>query len=193
MEIMKLDLILTLENTEKKIALSSGARLALVGPSGCGKSTFVKCLVGVSDRAKGEFFLNGQDLMRLHSWDRGIGYVPQDLILLPHLTIKENLLFPKLAKEDHSVYQGLGIDHLMGRMPRNLSGGEKQRVALARALTSQSKLLILDEPFSSLDKGNKERAVRFVDDFCTTHQLPIIFISHEDQEIEQLKCERYSF
>jgi ABC-type molybdate transport system ATPase subunit len=190
---MKLNLILQLPNEQKHIEVSADQRLALIGPSGCGKSSLVKSLVGIGERAKGEFFFEDKNLMSLKSWERQVGYVPQDLLLLPHLSVTENLLYPKMSRRDDQVYAALKISHLLERMPRNLSGGEKQRVALARALTSQPKLLVLDEPFSSLDHRIKEEIMTFVDEYTSTHQLPIIFISHEDKEIEQLRCQRFNF
>lgn len=193
METMTIDLVLKLPNELKSIKVDFDQRLAFIGPSGCGKSTLVKSLLGLSERGTGTFHFRGRNLMELKIWERRIGYVPQDLILLPHLTVLQNLLYPKSSTRDPLVYDALGINPLLERMPRHLSGGEKQRVALARALTSGAELLILDEPFSSLDRGNKERIVSFVDEYCASRQLPIIFISHEDKEIEQLRCKRIYF
>ena len=193
MEAVKVHLKLHLQTETKTISFTSSGRLALIGPSGCGKSTLAKALLGLSERGEGSFHFNGTDLMAKRSWERNIAYVPQNLILMPHLSVKENLLFPVNAQLKTDVTQGLGISHLLERMPRNLSGGEKQRVALARALMSGSKLLIMDEPFSSLDFKTKEQTINFVDQYLSQEGIALLFISHEEREIELLKCERYIF
>ena len=193
MESLSLNLTLKLQTQEKKISIAAQDRLALVGPSGCGKSSLVRLLVGISDQGSGSFTVGSTELMNLKPWEKRIGYTPQELTLLPHLSVKQNLLFPVGAHLDPQVIEGLGISHLLDRMPRHLSGGEKQRVALARSLSGSPRLLILDDPFSSLDVSSKEKVVRFIDSYCRLRELPVIFISHDAQEIDDLGCEVLTF
>jgi molybdate transport system ATP-binding protein len=192
METIKASLTLRLQNEEKLIHFE-GTRIALVGPSGCGKSTLAKILVGVSDKGSGSFHLGETDLMQLPAWRRKIGYTPQDLILLPHLSVKENLLYPVNSTLNQDVIEGLALGHLLERMPRHLSGGEKQRVALARSFSGNPKLLILDEPFSSLDLKTKERVVNFVNNTTLFLKIPFVFISHDENEIQLLGCTSIHF
>lgn len=192
METIKASLTLRLQNEEKLIHFE-GTRIALVGPSGCGKSTLAKILVGVSDKGSGSFHLGETDLMQLPAWRRKIGYTPQDLILLPHLSVKENLLYPVNSTLNQDVIEGLALGHLLERMPRHLSGGEKQRVALARSFSGNPKLLILDEPFSSLDLKTKERVVNFVNNTTLSLKIPFVFISHDENEIQILGCTSIHF
>jgi molybdate transport system ATP-binding protein len=192
METIKASLTLRLQNEEKLIHFE-GTRIAFVGPSGCGKSTLAKILVGVSDKGSGSFHLGKTDLMQLPTWERKIGYTPQDLILLPHLSVKENLLYPVDSILNQDVIEGLALGHLLERMPRHLSGGEKQRVALARSFSGNPKLLILDEPFSSLDLKTKERVVNFVNHTTLSLKIPYIFISHDENEIQHLGCTSVHF
>jgi molybdate transport system ATP-binding protein len=187
METIKASILLRLQSEEKKISIQ-GKRIALIGPSGCGKSTLAKVLVGVSDKGSGSLMLGAKELMELPAWKRSIGYTPQDLILFPHLSVKENLLFPANAVLHEEILEELGIKHLLNRMPRHLSGGEKQRVALARSLSGRPELLVLDEPFSSLDFKTKDKVLEFVNQWTQKQNLPFIFISHNEKEIEKLGC-----
>lgn len=156
-------------------------RLGIMGPSGCGKTTLIKTLCGLTNEV-GVFKLQGQDLSGMPVWERKIGYVPQDLQLLPHLNVEDNILFPKHARLQTELLEHLRIAHLLKRMPRHLSGGEKQRVALARALSSDPQLLVLDEPFSSLDHLTKDRVIIFLN----TLNIPMIIVSHVETELKTL-------
>lgn len=139
--------------------------VVILGPSGCGKTTLLRLIAGLDVPDTGEIWLNGvqvaspgRSLLAPHS--RGIGFVFQDLALWPHLTVGQSLQFvldsqrvPR-SEQDRRIQEALKlvrIDGFAGRYPHELSGGEQQRVALARALVGKPRLLLLDEPLSSLD------------------------------------------
>jgi ABC-type Fe3+/spermidine/putrescine transport system ATPase subunit len=139
--------------------------VVILGPSGCGKTTVLRLIAGLDVPDAGEIWLNGvrvaspgRSLLAPHR--RGIGFVFQDLALWPHLTVHQSLQFvldsqriPR-AQQDSRIGEALKlvrIDGFAGRHPHELSGGEQQRVALARALVGHPRLLLLDEPLSSLD------------------------------------------
>jgi ABC-type Fe3+/spermidine/putrescine transport system ATPase subunit len=149
------------------VSLDAAARecVVILGPSGCGKTTLLRLIAGLDVPDTGEIWLNGiqaaspgRSLLAPHR--RGIGFVFQDLALWPHLTVSQSLQFvldsqrvPR-SKQDGRIREALKllrIDGFAGRYPHELSGGEQQRVALARALVGHPRLLLLDEPLSSLD------------------------------------------
>ncbi len=174
---------------------SSHLRLGIMGPSGSGKTTLAQAVAGINQSVSGEFvfqaktYLRTKDKVCTPAWERNFGYLPQDFLLLPHLTVKQNILFPRMSKLLLEVVEGLQIKPLMDRMPRNLSGGEKQRVAMARALCSSPELLILDEPFASLDSKTKRATIEFLHGFALHRSLPLFVISHGEKELESLECE----
>ncbi len=138
-----------------------GDVVAVVGPNGAGKSTLVHALAGLQ-AAAGSAVLDGRELFGLPPQQRDVGLVFQDRRLFPHLTAVENVAFGPRARgtDRRTAHQRaatwlarLGIDELAGRKPRELSGGQAQRVAIARALATDPQLLLLDEPFASLDVG----------------------------------------
>ncbi|MGV3772593.1 MAG: ATP-binding cassette domain-containing protein [Verrucomicrobiales bacterium] len=176
--------------------------VSLFGPSGAGKTTLIELIAGLRKPAGGEMVLDGITLAapRQNIWmppqQRRIGYLPQDLCLFPHLTVIENILFADKAASktadptnfhhlDHLV-QTLEIAPLLQRMPSQISGGEKQRVALARALRMKPRLLLLDEPFASLDQPLRKRLVPFLRRMREVFHVPIIYVSHDADEVADL-------
>jgi ABC-type Fe3+/spermidine/putrescine transport system ATPase subunit len=145
--------------------VAAGDAAVILGPSGCGKTTLLRVIAGLDVPDSGEIWLAGaqvagagRSMMAPH--ERGIGFVFQDLALWPHLTVQRNLDFVlesvKVPRADRAaradeVLRLVRIEQLSSRYPHELSGGEQQRVALARALIAQPRVLLLDEPLSSLD------------------------------------------
>ncbi|MBB5209356.1 ABC transporter ATP-binding protein [Chiayiivirga flava] len=143
-------------------SLAPGELACLLGPSGCGKTTLLRAVAGFQALAHGSIALRGREVANVRGGDaperRGVGFVFQDLALFPHLRVDANVGFglDTLARGDRAARIDqtlalLGLDGLQRRFPHELSGGQQQRVALARSLAPQPDLLLLDEPFSSLD------------------------------------------
>ncbi len=137
----------------------------LLGPTGAGKTVLLECIAGLHRPATGDVYVAGQRVNDTAPEMRGLGYLPQDYALFPHLTVAQNIAFGMRIRRkpreqiDRKVAQLadlLGITHLLRRSPVRLSGGEKQRSALARALAIEPKVLLLDEPLSALDEQTRE-------------------------------------
>jgi molybdate transport system ATP-binding protein len=148
------------EVRDVSLEVADGETLVLLGPNGSGKSLLVGCLCGLVRATGGRFRIDGRDVTDLEPRLRGIGFVPQDSGLFPHLDVARNVTFGLRARglsgraalcEAAAAVATLHLDGLLGRSPATLSGGERQRVALARALAIRPKLLLLDEPVSALD------------------------------------------
>jgi ABC-type sugar transport system ATPase subunit len=163
----------------------------LMGPTGSGKSLLVKAVCGLLPIESGTVLIGGRDVSCADPRSRGIGYVPQSVDLFPHLDVERNLLFPlavrgvspALGRERlERVATMLGIDHLLGRSPLNLSGGERQKVALGRALIRDPELLILDEPVSALDAHTRREICRFLKRVQHEFGVAAIHICHSAAE-----------
>lgn len=142
-----------------------GEYFVVLGPTGAGKTVLLETIAGLYQPRKGHILLDGKDVTSIPPERRGIGFVYQDYVLFPHLSVRGNIVFGlKLRGLDRgtieerltAISQLLGIDHLLHRKPDTLSGGEQQRVALARALVVNPRLLLLDEPLSALDQETRE-------------------------------------
>ena len=169
---------------------------ALFGPSGCGKTTILRCLAGLT-RLPGrlvvgeEIWQDEQIFVPPHR--RALGYVFQEANLFPHLSVLRNLQYgyqrspatsPTLPWDE--VIELLGLARLLERSPRRLSGGERQRVAIGRALLSQPEVLLMDEPLASLDRFSKAEILPYLQRLHAELSLPMIYVSHDLQEVEQL-------
>lgn len=184
---------------ELEIRLESHAlAVAVFGPSGGGKSTLLRVLAGVERRARGVVMVGGAtwlDTKRgvfVPPWERGVGWVPQDYLLFPHLDVKENLGYggsPSSAVEE--MARNLLVDHLLERRPRRLSGGEQQRVALGRALLANPSILLLDEPFSALDRPLRNRVGAQLKNFVEQRRIPLLLVSHDEADAAALAREHW--
>lgn len=173
--------------------LEKGQIACLLGPSGCGKTTLLRCIAGFEEIAGGEIRLHdkivSQAGQRLAPEQRQIGMVFQDYALFPHLTIEQNVAFglgQKPTAEAHlRVRQMLATVGLSGqgnKYPHELSGGQQQRVALARALAPRPELILLDEPFSNLDVGLRERLSAEVREILKREGSTAILVTHDQNE-----------
>jgi len=151
--------------------IAPGEYLVLMGPTGSGKSLLMKCLCRISSAGRGTIVIDGRDVTRLEPRARGIGYLPQESGLFPHINVAKNLTFPlrvrgirhrRAMREVSPIIESLGIEPLLRRSPLNLSGGETQKVALGRALAARPKLLLLDEPMSALDEPTGREVCRLL-------------------------------
>ncbi len=164
--------------------------LSIIGPSGAGKSSIVKIITGII-RAEGKLVLDGEDISKFPPEKRNIGYIPQNIGLFPHLDVRENIEYPlkrrkfprkereKLIKEFSNEF---GISRLLHRSPLTLSGGEKQKVALVRALIYGPKLLLMDEPLSSVDSQKKEFYLNLIKEIKKRFEVSIIYVTHNFDE-----------
>jgi multiple sugar transport system ATP-binding protein len=134
--------------------------MILLGPSGCGKSTVLRLIAGLEKPTEGEIYIDDQLVNDVPPWERNVAMVFQSYALYPHMTVRENLSFPlrikKLPKNEieervREAAKLLGIEELLDRRPRELSGGEMQRVALGRAIVRKPRCFLMDEPLSNLD------------------------------------------
>jgi ABC-type Fe3+/spermidine/putrescine transport system ATPase subunit len=177
------------------LSVGEGETLALAGPSGCGKTTTLNLIAGLIEPESGSVSIDGEDITRLPAWKRNISVVFQDLALFPHLDVGGNIAYglfirgvPKKERRQ-IIEQTLEIVRLKGYAGRRidtLSGGERQRVAIARSLASSPRLLLLDEPFSSLDAPLRKR---LHDDFLEIRshsKAPCVFITHDREEAMKL-------
>ena len=179
-----------------EVSLNSEGVTGIFGRSGSGKTSLLRCIAGL-ERAQGELSINGQywqsatEFIPTHK--RAIGYVFQQASLFPHLSIKENLVYglKRTAKEARNIPLSdavdlLGLEHFLSRMPNQLSGGQQQRVAIARALLSSPRLLLLDEPLSSLDAESKEEILPYIEALNRELDMPILYVSHSAKEVTRL-------
>lgn len=172
--------------------------LVLFGPSGAGKTMTLRMIAGLERPDAGEIVLDGRTLVsrERRTWvpprDRRCGFVFQDLALFPHLDVRANVLFGARAEGDAArarlerLLERFRIAHLARRFPSELSGGQAQRVALARALMTDPAVLLLDEPFSSLDAETRRAVQDEVVEAHGTWRIPFVFVTHDREEAERL-------
>ncbi len=173
--------------------LESGQIACLLGPSGCGKTTLLRCIAGFEEIAAGEIRLHGEIVStaghRLPPEKRRIGMVFQDYALFPHLTVEENVAFGLGRKQPQDAHlrvrqllATVGLHGQGDKFPHELSGGQQQRVALARALAPRPELILLDEPFSNLDVGLRERLSLEVREILKREGSTAIMVTHDQHE-----------
>lgn len=176
-------------------SLAPRAITGLFGPSGCGKTTVIRCLAGLSRlpgrlTVAGEVWQDAQVFRPPHR--RQVGVVFQESSLLPHLSVHGNLLYGARRSggvstaELADVVDLLGLAPLLARAPMRLSGGERQRVALGRALLSRPRLLLMDEPLSSLDAAAKAEILPYLERVHRTLAMPMLYVSHDLGELRRL-------
>jgi molybdate transport system ATP-binding protein len=188
-----------LVNFELDIDLTFDAGVtSIFGPSGSGKTTILDAIAGLRNVIEGEIEINGKILfssargINCSPQDRGIGYVPQEGALFPHLSVRKNIIFgadrvmhagkSKIISMDH-VLDVLEIGNLLERPVTKLSGGEAQRVALARAVLSGPQLLLLDEPLAALDIALKEKIIPYLSRVRDEFSIPMIYVTHNLSEV----------
>ena len=175
--------------------IPDGKLIGLLGPSGCGKSTTLNLISGLQKPTEGRIFFGEDDVTDLPPENRGIGLVFQNYALYPHLTVKQNILFPlqnlkgkdKLSKEEMlektvAVAKLVQIDGLLDRKPGELSGGQQQRVAIARALVKMPRVLLLDEPLSNLDARLRLQTREEIRRIQRETKITTIFVTHDQEE-----------
>lgn len=170
---------------------------AIFGPSGSGKSTLLRCIAGLERPKEGFIKIAGDTWQDEHlfipAFKRSLGYVFQEPSLFPHLSVLANLEygFRRVPENERkisldSVIELMGICSMLKRNPDTLSGGERQRVAIARALAVSPKLLLMDEPLSSLDQKSKNEILPYLEALHNELVMPVIYVSHSENEVARL-------
>jgi len=180
---------------EVSLEVADGQLVALLGPSGCGKTTLLRIIAGLEEADSGEIMLNGEDVRRRRTQERGVGFVFQHYALFRHMTIFENVAFglrvrprgqrPGRAEIERRVAELLKlvqVEWLADRKPWQLSGGQRQRVALARALAVEPRVLLLDEPFGALDAKVRQELRRWLRRLHDELHITSVFVTHDQEE-----------
>jgi len=196
------DLSVTYQNNKVlngfNLNLEQGDIFALLGDSGSGKSSALRFIAGLDNADNGRVELDGRQLSvggkhQITPELREVGMVFQDYALFPHMNVEKNITFgistqPKSEQQARvkELLSLIGLEGVEKKYPHQLSGGEQQRVALARALAPSPKLLLLDEPFSSLDKNHRNQLVSQVRSILKKAQVTSILVTHDEDEANAL-------
>ena len=175
--------------------VTDGRLVALLGPSGCGKSTVLNMICGLEVPTSGRIFFDNEDVTALPPEKRGVGMVFQSYALYPHLTVRQNIMFPlenlkgkdRLSKEEmeakaEEAARLVQIEALMNRRPGEMSGGQQQRVSIARALVKRPRVLLLDEPLSNLDARLRLQTREEIRRIQRETGITTIFVTHDQEE-----------
>jgi molybdate transport system ATP-binding protein len=183
-------------NLSVDITLPENGITVIFGPSGCGKTTLLRCIAGLEPAAQGTFIKGGQawqsQKVNLPPFKRSVGFVFQEAALFNHLSVRKNIYYgwKRIAPADRRdlgpIIGLLGIGNLLDRKPHELSGGQMQRVGIARALAVSPQLLLLDEPFSSLDNTKKNEILPYLEKLRDAVQIPIFYVTHSIAEVARL-------
>ena len=170
--------------------------LGLFGPSGSGKTTLLESIAGIRTPDAGEIrvadrlLFSSVQRLNVPPQDRRIGYVPQEALLFPNMSVKGNIRYGRGAREDHRTFESLveilELQPLLERSVDRLSGGEKQRVAIARALMTRPSILLLDEPLAAVDRERRERILPYVLRIRRELHVPLIYVTHDAGEMQAI-------
>ena len=182
--------------------IPDGKLVGLLGPSGCGKSTTLNLICGLENPTEGKIYFGEDDVTDLPPENRGVGMVFQNYALYPHLTVKQNILFPlqNLKGKDRPTKEEMNekaleaarlvqLEELMDRKPKELSGGQQQRVAIARALVKRPRVLLLDEPLSNLDARLRLQTREEIRRIQRETGITTVFVTHDQEEAMSISDE----
>lgn len=184
------------------LAIPDGKLIGLLGPSGCGKSTTLNMICGLETPSEGRIFFGDEDVTSLSPELRGVGMVFQSYALYPHMTVRQNIMFPlenrkkdeRLSKEQmlakvEEAARLVQIDNLLDRKPPEMSGGQQQRVAIARALVKRPRVLLLDEPLSNLDARLRLSTREEIRRIQRETGITTVFVTHDQEEAMSISDE----
>lgn len=174
--------------------IPDGELIGLLGPSGCGKSTTLNMICGLEKPTSGKIFFGDKDVTALPPEKRGVGMVFQNYALYPHLTVRQNIIFPlqnlkgkdklsraEMEKRAMDAAALVQIQELMERKPGELSGGQQQRVAIARALIAKPRIVFADEPTGNLDTRTGEDTMRLLMECAAEFGQTLIVVTHNPE------------
>ncbi len=176
---------------EFSIDVKSGELMVLLGPSGCGKTTAIRCIAGLTSPTAGQIYLENKKINELSPKDRDVAMVFQNYALYPHMSVYDNIAFPLKMRKKPKLYvqekvkqmaELLGINDLLDRKPKELSGGQMQRVALGRALVREPKLFLMDEPLSNLDAKLRTHMRTEIKKLQKKIGITTLYITHDQVE-----------
>ncbi len=180
--------------SELNFKIKNGEVAIIIGESGAGKSSLLNVIAGLKKPDSGSIHLNGKlicdSISSLDPHKRNIGYVFQDFALFPHINAEKNIRFSENSnsKKFFDKYlTELKLKKHINKMPHELSGGQQQRVAIARALMMSPELLILDEPFSNLDKETAIDAQNLIKEYIELFNIPCLIVTHDTDQINSFK------
>jgi molybdenum ABC transporter ATP-binding protein len=185
------DIVVPLRSFDLRLSLEVDGTVALVGPSGAGKSTILRAIAGlVTPRSgtvtvSGETWFDRSQRVDLPVDSRAVGFLFQDYALFPHMTVRQNIEYPRRHRAD-GYLERFRISHLADTRPPELSGGERQRVALARALARDPKVLLLDEPLAALDAHTKAAVRHELHELLNDLRIPTLFVTHDFEDAASL-------
>ena len=175
--------------------IPDGQLIGLLGPSGCGKSTALNLISGLLAPTEGQIFFGEDDVTHLPPENRGVGLVFQNYALYPHLTVRQNIMFPlenlrgaekltkaEMAERTLEAAKLVQLEGLMDRKPSELSGGQQQRVAIARALVKRPRVLLLGEPLSNLDARLRLQTREEIRRIQRQTSVTTVFVTHDQEE-----------
>jgi molybdate transport system ATP-binding protein len=172
-----------------EVNLSKSQILGIVGTSGIGKTTTLRAIAGLEE-AKGKIVVDGEvwldKNLSLAPQKRSIGFVFQDFALFSNMSVLENVAYTSSKEHALEILKAFNIEHLKDKRPNKLSGGERQRVALARAIARAPKVLLMDEPFSALDRKTKHFIQDKILEFSKMYKFYTIFVAHDLTDVVRL-------
>jgi molybdate/tungstate transport system ATP-binding protein len=185
-----------------QLDVPKGGYAVLMGRTGCGKTTVIEAICGLRPIGQGSIWLANREVTHLHAAERGIGYVPQDGALFSTMRVRDQLAFaltirrrPKkeIQRRVAELAQLLGIEAILHRMPRGLSGGEKQRVALGRALSFEPEVLLVDEPLSALDDHTRQQMYQVLRRVREHTGATTLHVTHNREDAFELADHLFQF
>ena len=190
----------TYELQNINLTVQSEQYAVLTGPTGCGKSTLLETICGLKRQSSGKILLDNQPIHNLPPAQRQIGFVPQDAVLFPGMTVEKQIGFSLSVRKQNRQFSEqriaellelLELSDLRNRTPAGLSGGEKQRVAIGRALAFCPKLLCLDEPLSAIDASMRHRMVNRLKSIHAAEGTSILHVTHYPDELREIESVQF--
>jgi len=180
------------------LSVRKGEIMGVLGSSGCGKTTLLKLILGLLTPSEGDILIEGHSILKISPEKRNFGYIPQNLALFSHMSVRKNVVFGLKARkyDDETISERLEkilnlleISHLHSKLPHQISGGERQRVALGRALALEPTLILMDEPLSSLDTELSQQLRWQIKDILKKTESTAIYVTHNPGEAISI-CDR---